>query len=99
MNSRILSFEEIQNLIKPIAEENDLESVYLFGSYGRGDAGKDSDIDILFTTKGKIPGMIQICDLKFNFSKALGKEVDIFFIKNINDSKYDHFRKDIRQLC
>ena len=44
MNNRILSFEEIQNLIKPIAEENDLESVYLFGSYGRGDAGKDSDI-------------------------------------------------------
>ena len=99
MNNRILSFEEIQKLIKPIAEENDLESVYLFGSYGRGDAGKDSDIDILFTTKEKTPGLIQICDLKFNFSKTLGKDVDIFFVRNINDSKYDHFRRDIRQLC
>ena len=54
MNNRILSFEEIQKLIKPIAEENDLESVYLFGSYGRGDAGKDSDIDILLRQRKRL---------------------------------------------
>ena len=99
MSDNILTFEEIKNVIEPIAEKNGLESVYLFGSYARGEANKDSDIDILFTMKDKIPGLIIICDIKFNLSNALGKDVDVFFVKNIDDSKYDHIRKDIRKIC
>ena len=99
MTNNILTIDEIQNAIKPIAEENNLESVYLFGSYARGEADKESDIDILFTMKNKIPGMLILCNLKYIISNTLGKDVDIFFAKDINDSKYDHFREDIIKLC
>ena len=87
MSDRILSIKEIQELIAPIADKNNLKSVYLFGSYGRNEEDEKSDIDILFTTKEKVPGLIFICDLKSDFSKVLGKNVDIFFVKDINNSK------------
>jgi predicted nucleotidyltransferase len=46
-----MSNQEIMNRIKSIADrlkkEYQAEKVILFGSYARGDASKDSDVDIL----------------------------------------------------
>ncbi len=99
MNHTILTFEEIKNTIEPVARKNGLESVYLFGSYARGEADEGSDVDILFTMKDKVPGLIMICDIRINLSNVLGKDVDVFYVPNNDDSKYDPIRKDIRKIC
>ena len=41
------SIDEIRERVEPVAKKYNLASVYLFGSYARGDACGDSDIDLL----------------------------------------------------
>ena len=43
MNSEIFTIENIVNLVKPIAEKYQVDQIYLFGSYARGEAGIDSE--------------------------------------------------------
>ena len=45
-----MTVKEIQQKIKPVAKEFGLSRVYLFGSYARGTARKDSDMDLLVET-------------------------------------------------
>ena len=43
MNDRIFTMEEIKSLVKPIAEKYQVQKIYLFGSYTRGEANIDSE--------------------------------------------------------
>lgn len=46
------TIEEIKQKIIPIAKVHNLKAVYLIGSYARGEATADSDIDLLFDGEG-----------------------------------------------
>ena len=48
----IYSIQEIQQRIAPIAKQYGLKAVFLFGSYARGEARQDSDIDLLVDSSG-----------------------------------------------
>lgn len=52
MNNMLTTISHIKNKVKPIAEKYHFPAVYLFGSYARGEANKDSDIDIIVDTAG-----------------------------------------------
>ena len=39
--------EVLQEMVRAIVREVDPEEIYLFGSYARGQAGPDSDVDLL----------------------------------------------------
>lgn len=41
----VLTIEEIAEKINPVIEQHDVSKVWLFGSYARGDADENSDID------------------------------------------------------
>lgn len=47
----IYTAEEIRRRITPIAVRYRLKAVYLFGSYARGEATDESDIDLLIDTE------------------------------------------------
>ena len=47
MNKRILSLEDIVTLVRPLAERYNAKELYLFGSYARGEADENSDLDFL----------------------------------------------------
>lgn len=46
-NGKVYSIDELAERIAPIARELGVERIYLFGSYARGEATPDSDVDIL----------------------------------------------------
>ena len=46
-SKKVYSIEEIINICTPIFEKYNVDKVYIFGSYARGEATKDSDIDLL----------------------------------------------------
>ena len=48
----IYTLDEIRRIITPIAQKYNLSAVYLFGSYARGTAREDSDLDLLVDTTG-----------------------------------------------
>ncbi|MBR4494081.1 MAG: nucleotidyltransferase domain-containing protein [Clostridiales bacterium] len=73
----------IKDVIAPIAAKYGVESIYVFGSYARGEATIDSDIDFLvFGGKGFKLSMVYA--LAEEIREAFGKDVDVFEINEIN---------------
>lgn len=48
----IYSFKEIQRRVAPLIKKYGIPALYLFGSYARGEATDDSDMDFLVDTTG-----------------------------------------------
>lgn len=76
--------EEIRNAIVPVAEKFHLRAVYLFGSYSRGTATEDSDIDLIIDTTGTgIRSLLQLAEVYCALEDALQKKVDIITISSL----------------
>lgn len=85
----VLSIKAIKNLIIPILNRHGIEEVYLFGSYARGEANSNSDVDI-YCSSGDIETFIEQGELEDELQNALGKDVDVVFI----GSKMDEYFKN-----
>ncbi|MBF0818431.1 nucleotidyltransferase family protein [Streptococcus acidominimus] len=48
----VYTLEELKEKVIPIAEKHHLSKVYLFGSYARNEADKDSDVDLVVDQEG-----------------------------------------------
>lgn len=79
INPNVLSIKTIKERILPVLSKHNINEVYLFGSYARGEANKDSDLDI-YCSKGDIKSFIDQGFLEDELESVLGKEVDIVFI-------------------
>ncbi len=75
-NNEILSLDALRYLVRPVAKRHALDSVYLFGSYARGEATPQSDIDLL-VDGGSIKTAGKYFSIRNDFCDALGKEVDL----------------------
>ena len=75
-NGRVYSIDELAEIIAPIARELGVERVYLFGSYARGEADADSDVDILIES-GRIDSYLGIGKLYSRLNRAFEKDLDI----------------------
>jgi predicted nucleotidyltransferase len=74
----IYSINELREIIGPIAEKYKLPRVYLFGSYARGDATDDSDVDVLIVRKGSvIVSLFDLGALYNDLDESLEKAIDL----------------------
>jgi predicted nucleotidyltransferase len=77
----IYSLEQIKNLVEPIAKKFNLKALWVFGSYARGDATEESDVDFLMDyTDSKILNLFDINHLDRNLKETFNKEVDLISI-------------------
>lgn len=53
-----------------------IRSMGVFGSFARGEAGEDSDLDVLVEFGGNI-GLFDVAGLQIDLSEALGMKVDL----------------------
>ncbi len=83
MSSEIFTIENIVSLVKPIAQKYQVDQIYLFGSYARGEAGIDSDLDFLVYGGEKFK-LTMIFALAEDLREVLEKKVDVFEIHEIN---------------
>ncbi|MCD7765150.1 MAG: nucleotidyltransferase domain-containing protein [Lachnospiraceae bacterium] len=95
MGNDILSLETIVNTVKPVALKYRVESIYLFGSYARGDATKESDLDFL-VFGGKEFKLTMIFALAEELRETFKKDIDMFEINEINKDTtfYDTIMKE-----
>ena len=68
----IYTLEQIRDAVAPIAKKYQIPAVYLFGSYARGTATEESDIDLLVDTTGTdLTSLLKLgalyCDLEASF--------------------------------
>ena len=78
----IYTIDEISSRIRPVAEKYHLKAVYLFGSYARGEARDDSDVDLLVDllvdlSGADLSGFFAIGGLYNDLEAALQKEIDL----------------------
>lgn len=83
MTTKIYSIDEIKEMLKDILSNTDVEKVILFGSYSKNVATKNSDIDFLIDSKGKLKGLkfFAIIDM---IKEKFDKDVDVIEISEIN---------------
>lgn len=72
----VYTLAEIKNKVIPILEKYRIPDMYLFGSYARGNATEDSDIDFLIDTTGTdLTSLLRLgalyCDLEETFQKPI----------------------------
>ena len=79
------TIDEIREIVATLAARYGADRIYLFGSYARGDANKDSDIDLRID-KGAIRGL-QMGGLAADLEDALGIPVDLVPTGSL-DSKF-----------
>ena len=83
MNDTVFTIEKIVALVKPLAKKYQVQQIYLFGSYARGEAGVDSDLDFL-VYGGENFKLTRIFSLAEELREVLNKKVDVFEIHEIN---------------
>ena len=71
-----MDIEEIKQKIMPILRRYGVGKAGLFGSYVRGQAREDSDIDILVEIEKDI-SLLDFVGLKLELEEAIGKKVDV----------------------
>jgi len=83
MNGFVFTIEEIVSLVKPVAEKYGIKEIYLFGSYARGEADGDSDLDFL-VFGGEDFKLTMVFAFAEELRGVLKKNVDVFEISEIN---------------
>ena len=72
----IYTVEQIRHIATPIARSYGVKSLSLFGSYARGEATENSDIDLLVDC-GNIRSAFQMGGLYADLSEGFGKPLDL----------------------
>ncbi|MCM1335368.1 MAG: nucleotidyltransferase domain-containing protein [Bacteroides sp.] len=71
----------IAERVRPIAERYGTGKIYLFGSYARGEATEESDIDLLVDAEGRLRGFFAFGGLYGDLKDALRKELDLVTLR------------------
>ena len=78
------TIEEITRRITPIAQKYHLAAVYVFGSYARGEATAESDIDLLVDLSGSTVHGFLLGSLYNDLQNALETEVDLITVASLS---------------
>ena len=86
----VYTLEELREKITPIAEKYRIPAVYVFGSYARGEATEDSDVDLLVNLEGSIVRGFIMGGLYNDLNEELGKELSLITEKSLYDPDPKH---------
>lgn len=79
----IYSLDDIKQIVHSVADKYNVEAIYLFGSYARGEATEESDLDFL-VFGGSDFILTNIFALAEDLREAFNKSVDVFEIHEVN---------------
>lgn len=91
----VLELQAIAAEITKIADTYGIIKAGVFGSYARGEANSESDVDLLLEFNGVI-GLMKLGHLKIDLEETLGKEIDILQFCAINPLIRDHVLQEVK---
>jgi predicted nucleotidyltransferase len=96
------TIEEITRRVAPVAQKYGLAAVYLFGSYARGDATADSDVDLLVDISGtEIDSLLKLGGLYCDLEDALETSIDLVTLDSMDEPtdrrSQLHFREAVKR--
>lgn len=82
------TIEEIKQKIIPVAKAHNLKAVYLIGSYARGEATADSDIDLLFDGEGSdITSLVKASSMYADIKELFDVSVDLVSMTTLRNPR------------
>jgi predicted nucleotidyltransferase len=81
-NTGMLSIDEIKTVVIPLVEIYPINRVILFGSYARGDATENSDVDLLIDSEDQLNGF-DFFGISGRIIKKMPIKVDIFEMSEV----------------
>ena len=95
----VLTIKQIKERTFPVFKKYKINEIYLFGSYARGEANNNSDVDI-YCERGDAQSFFDQDNLKEELVQALGKDADLVFVGSQMDEYFEEqLRKDLIKLC
>ncbi len=80
----VYTLEEIKEKITPIAEKYQIPVFYIFGSYARGTADENSDLDFLVDTAGTaLKSLFLLGALYHDLETAFEKPIDLITVASL----------------
>ena len=87
MTGEIYTIEQLKTMLIPIFRLHGVKKAVLFGSYGKGQAGTHSDIDLLVDSRLK---GLRFVGLMEDVRSTVDKDVDLFDVSHVEeDSEID----------
>ena len=96
MNKKLYSIEEIMKIVAPIATQHGLSRVFLFGSYAKGLATENSDID-LCVDAANLKGMFALGGLYTDLQEALQKRLDLITLQSLRYNSDTRFIANLKK--
>lgn len=94
MRNRTYSdIEEIKKKALPILRNSGVVRSSVFGSYAKGEATEESDIDFLIEFEGR-KTLLDLAGLGIELEEALGKKVDVITYRSISPHLKDIILKE-----
>lgn len=88
----------IRQIVTPIATKYRLKAVYLFGSYARGEATADSDIDFLVDTEESgLDTLFKLGALYAELEEAFNCPIDVVTVASLNQPAHHVSQKQLRE--
>lgn len=88
---RTYTIEQLKQVVSDVALRHGAHRVCLFGSYARGEARPDSDVDLL-VDRGEMKGLFALSGFLDDLEDALGCSVDLV----TTDARDQSFLKQIQ---
>ena len=92
MNDKIYTLDEIKAIASPIARQYGVAAMYLFGSYARGEATPNSDLDFRID-KGRLHSLFQLSGMQIALENGFKKDLDLLTTQMLSPE----FLNDIHQ--
>lgn len=87
------SIDELRRIIAPIAIAHGVKSVLVFGSYSRGSASENSDVDLKIE-KGRLRSLFQLSGFRPAVEDALQLPVDMVTTEASDPDFLEMIQKD-----
>jgi predicted nucleotidyltransferase len=87
------TIDEIRKKAAPIAARYGVDSLYLFGSYARGAADVNSDLDFRVDS-GRIRDLFELGGLYSDLESALQTKIDVVMTEGLSDEFLREIRRD-----
>ena len=89
----VYTIQQIQDITAPIAAAHGIRSVHLFGSYARGEATDESDIDLRIDTD-KVLSLFEIGGIYADLEDCLQKELDLVTTRGAEEGFLERIKDD-----
>lgn len=90
----MLTIETIKNAVAKVGKKYGIKNAYLFGSYAKGTATEDSDVDLIID-RGEIQTYDAYADFRYDLERELGTEdIDLLTTAGVRPSFFELIKND-----